>query len=359
MSEKEKRLRARQFTYVQDLEHMKIKLDDINDLDNILLGSGCSEFAWILHDKDTDKETGEPIRPHIHVDLKFDNPRDLSSVSDLFKDEEQYVELIKGKYGWENSLAYLCHRTANSLEKYQYEFGEVHASFDYPTKVKEIIEKAERKQAKANIKTEINNFATGAITRSELEESIGVLESAKRAKLLDSIEAMLLKKEHEKWVEERKKSGEKMFTFWLWGKAGVGKSQLARWLFDGHEYAVLGDSRDPFEQYHGEHYIILDDLRPNELAYSDLLRVLDPYNFDGKIGSARYHSKLLSVAGIVITCPYSPEKFWENTSIADREVDTLEQLTRRIIPLEVTAKKKSSIVKKDQCEFFKKYKVKI
>ena len=47
MSEKGKRLRARQFTYVQDLEHMKIKLDDINDLDSILLGSGCSEFAWI------------------------------------------------------------------------------------------------------------------------------------------------------------------------------------------------------------------------------------------------------------------------------------------------------------------------
>ena len=118
MSE-EKRLRARQFTYVQDLEHMKLKLDDINELDSVLLGSGCSEFAWILHDKDTDKETGETIRPHIHVDLKFDNPRDLSSISDLFKDEEQYVELIKGKYGWENSLAYLCHRTANSKEKYQ------------------------------------------------------------------------------------------------------------------------------------------------------------------------------------------------------------------------------------------------
>lgn len=355
----EKRLRARQFTYVQDLEHMKIKLDDLSDLDSVLLSSGCSEFAWILHDKDTDKETGENIRPHIHVDLKFDNPRDLSSVSDLFKDEEQYVELIKGKYGWENSLAYLCHRTANSKEKYQYDFGEVHASFDYPTKVKEIIEKAERKQAKANIKTEISSFATGSITRSELEENIGVLESAKRAKLIDNIETMRLKKEHEEWVKERKKSGKKMFTFWFWGKAGVGKSQLARWLFDDQKYAVLGDSRDPFEQYHGEHFIILDDLRPNEIAYSDLLRVLDPYNFDGKVGSARYHSKLLSVAGIIITCPYSPEDFWNSTKIDDREVDTLEQLTRRIIEVEVTKRKKTSAVKKGQEWFFKKYKVEI
>ena len=352
---KEKRIRARQFMYVQDLDHLKVKYED---LDKLLLQCDCSEYAWILHDKDVDKK-GKKIRPHIHVDLKFSNPRDLSSISELFKDEKQYVQILKGTYSWSNGLAYLCHRTAKSSKKFQYEFSEVHSSFDYPARVQEIIEKAEQKKTKANAKHEIERFSAGEIDRNELERNLGVLESAKRVKLIDNIETMLLKKEHEKWVEERKKSGEKMFAFWFWGKAGVGKSQLARWLFDGQKYAVLGDSRDPFEQYHGEHYIILDDLRPNELAYSDLLRVLDPYNFDGKVGSARYHSKLLSVAGIIITCPYSPEKFWESTRIDDREVDTLEQLTRRVIEIEVTAKKKSSIVKKDQGEFFKKYKVKI
>ena len=341
--------------YVQDLDHLKVKYED---LDSLLLQCDCSEYAWILHDKDVDKK-GKKIRPHIHVDLKFSNPRDLSSISELFKDEKQYVQILKGTYSWSNGLAYLCHRTAKSSKKFQYDFSEVHSSFDYPARVQEIIEKAEQKKTKANAKHEIELFSAGEIDRSELERSLGVLESAKRVKLIDSIETMLLKKEHEEWVKERKKSGKKMFTFWFWGKAGVGKSQLARWLFDGRNYAVLGDSRDPFEQYHGEHFIILDDLRPNEITYSDLLRVLDPYNFDGKVGSSRYHSKLLSIAGIVITCPYSPQKFWKNTYIVDREVDTLEQLTRRIIDFKVTEKKKSGVMQSNQANFLKKYKIEL
>lgn len=50
---KEKRIRARQFMYVQDLDHLKVKYED---LDKLLLQCDCSEYAWILHDKDVDKK---------------------------------------------------------------------------------------------------------------------------------------------------------------------------------------------------------------------------------------------------------------------------------------------------------------
>ena len=141
-----------------------------------------------------------------------------------------------------------------------------------------------------------------------------------------------------------------MFVYWLWGEAGAGKSRVAKWLLEKREYAVLGDSRDPFEQYHGEHYIILDDFRPNEgLSYSDLLRVLDPYNFKGRVGSARYHSKLLSLAGVVITCPYSVKQFWETLRIPDRTIDTVDQLKRRVtVEVEITPPKASAIIKNGQ-----------
>lgn len=320
-----KRLRARQFMYVQDLNHLKI---NFKDLDDLLLKCGCREYAWILHDKDKDKH-GNLIRPHIHVDLKFDNPRDISNISQIFNDKKQYVEIVKGSHGWDNSLAYLCHRTLNSITKYQYDPSEVHANFDYVARLESIMRKAQRN--KTNVKSEIERYANGEIKINELKQMIGIFAFAKNKKLIDNIENLLLQKEYEEWVEKFHNSGKKMFVYWLWGDAGAGKSKVARWLLDKKEYAVLGDSRDPFEQYHGEHYIILDDFRPNEgLSYSDLLRILDPYNFKGRVGSSRYHSKLLSLAGIIITCPYNVKQFWENLRIADRTIDTVDQLQRRV-----------------------------
>lgn len=338
------RLRARQFMYVQDLNHLQI---NFKDLDDILLKCGCIEYAWILHDKDKD-EHGNLIRPHIHVDLKFNNPRDISSISQIFNDQDQYVQVIKGAHGWANMLAYLCHRTINSIAKYQYDPSEVHANFDYAARLKIIMQKAQHN--KVSVKNEIERYANGEIKRDELIKLIGNFAFAKNKNLIDNIESLLLQQEYEEWVKKFHNSGKKMFVYWLWGEAGAGKSRVAKWLLEKREYAVLGDSRDPFEQYHGEHYIILDDFRPNEgLSYSDLLRVLDPYNFKGRVGSARYHSKLLSLAGVVITCPYSVKQFWETLRIPDRTIDTVDQLKRRVtVEVEITPPKASAIIKNGQ-----------
>ena len=87
--------RARQFMYVQDLDHLKVKEDDLSD---ILNKSGALEWAFIKHDKDPQKdEDGKIIRPHIHVVLKYENPQKVSTVANLFKDKSQYVDVWKGR----------------------------------------------------------------------------------------------------------------------------------------------------------------------------------------------------------------------------------------------------------------------
>ena len=78
-------LRARQWMYVQDLNHLKVNLDD---LINILEQSNSSEWAYIVHDEDLD-ENGELIRPHIHTVLKFTNPQNITQFTMKFKEKSQ------------------------------------------------------------------------------------------------------------------------------------------------------------------------------------------------------------------------------------------------------------------------------
>ncbi len=85
-----------------------------------------------------------------------------------------------------------------------------------------------------------------------------------------------------------------MTTLWLYGKAGVGKTRLAEHMLKGKDYITLGSSRDHFQEYRGQRFVILNDLRPNDFEYSDLLRLLDPYQHDKAVPS-RYHDKRLNL----------------------------------------------------------------
>lgn len=73
----------------------------------------------------------------------------------------------------------------------------------------------------------------------------------------------------------------------------------------------------------------MDELRPNDLQYGDLLKILDPYQHD-KHAPRRYRNVALNIEKLIITSPYSPKKFYDRTRISDREVDSFEQLKRRL-----------------------------
>lgn len=113
--------------------------------------------------------------------------------------------------------------------------------------------------------------------------------------------------------------------------AGVGKTTLAKMITESLDkgYFTTGSSRDYFQNYHGEHCILVDELRPNIIDYSDLLRILDPYNYDCNVPS-RYHDHRLTANAIVITSPFSPGDFYIHQRDLNTEVDAFKQLHRRL-----------------------------
>lgn len=328
-------IRARQFMYVQDLQHLKVKE---KDLQKILNQSGAIEWAYIKHDqeikqiKEIDKKNSKTIRPHLHVVLKYKNPHLITTIAKLFKDKPQYVDIWKGKIA--NAYSYLLHETdeAKKSDKFHYKDSNVIASFDFSKRMKKI-----RKGISTNKKIDINalidNYANNLISFQELEKEIGITELAKRKRLIDQIDTIKEQHEHDVWMKKFK--GKKMKALWLYGPSGVGKTVYAEQLFKDKKYVILGSSRDYFQPYHGEHFIILNDLRPNDFHYSDLLRILDPYQHD-KAAPSRYHDKILSAQEIIITTPYSPEEFYKSTNIVDLRIDTYDQLARRIQAIKIT-----------------------
>ena len=334
-----KEIRARQFMFVQDLIHLKIKPQD---LPNLLDKSGAIEWAYINHDHDQD-ENGEPIREHFHIVLKYENPQTITSIAKLFQDKSQYVQIWHGRIN--NAYSYLIHETqdAESADgKYHYSDTAVKASFDYPKRLEQI--RAKIKLSPKYENEQIRRYAEQAISRDQLAKELGVYGIARHQQLIDKIDAELLAQKHQEWLTKFK--GHKMTTLWLYGKAGVGKTRLAEHIFQDKDYITLGSSRDHFQEYRGQRFVIINDLRPNDFEYSDLLRLLDPYQHD-KAAPSRYHDKRLNLEKLIITTPYDPINFYRNiNSINDMAVDSINQLLRRIKPIKVTDKLIKTIKRK-------------
>lgn len=111
----------------------------------------------------------------------------------------------------------------------------------------------------------------------------------------------------------------------LHGKTGVGKSRLAREMFEGEDYYVWTPQRGKwFDSYEGQTNVIFEEFR-GQLPFGMLLSLLDRYECP-----VEYKGGTVEFVGlnIIITSPLPPEN-WYNTSEFD-EYDKYEQLERRI-----------------------------
>lgn len=331
--------------YTQDLKHLPFSKDNLKDR---LEKSGAEEWAYILHDKDVD-ENGKKVRPHFHIMIHFKDAKTISRVSKIFNDKEQYIEAWHSTIN--NGYSYLIHETNNAQKKYHYDPSEVIASFDFKSKIEDI-RKSVKKPSRQAIENFIDDYSNEKLTKEELQEKIGVLEMAKHKTLLDHIEDILAYKKHQQFLNDFK--GQSCKIYWIYGASGIGKTKLVREVLEKQHpdnFCILGSQRDHFQEYRGQQFVVINDLRPNDYEYGQLLTLLDPWEID-KMAPARYHDKYLNARAIYITTPYSPINFYSECNIANPLVDTFEQLKRRIISFQLTEenynKKKNDLIFDDK-----------
>ena len=322
-------IRSHNFMYTQDLDHLPFSKDKLKDR---LEKSGAEEWAYILHNKDID-EHGEKVRPHFHVMIHFKDAKTISRISKIFNDHEQYIEAWHSTIN--NGYSYLIHETNNAKSKYHYDPKEVVASFDFKDRINEIRQKV-KKPSRQAIENFIDDYSNEKLSKEELQEKIGVLEMAKHKTLLDHIEDILAYKKHQQFLKDFK--GQSCKVYWIYGVSGIGKTKLVREILEKQhpeDFCILGSQRDHFQEYKGQEFIVINDLRPNDYDYGQLLTLLDPWEID-KMAPARYHDRYLNARAIYITTPYDPLSFYLECNIANQVIDSFEQLKRRIIPLQLT-----------------------
>lgn len=318
----------RTFGYTQQISHFNQNLEDFPRL----LEEACVEqYAFIVHNKDTTAD-GVLKASHVHVVMKFENPRSLQSIGKLFRDRPNYVELPKTRNGYNNMLAYLTHRTKGATEKYQYDPDAVIANFNYPKLLNEITAKVNQRDSKTHLDDILERLMAYEITYEQAVSELTASEFSRYHQRLKVTFEYGLRQYAKRWIKEHEDTGTPIEVCWIHGPAGSGKTieakQIAREKSDKDFYMATGQ-RDPFQNYTDEPVIILDDLRPKTFDYNTLLQLLDPFN--STMADARYSNKTLIADTIIITSVYSPLDFYHMlVPEIYRDVDTYKQLERRI-----------------------------
>ena len=329
-------IKAKNMMYTQQMAHLPFQT--IGELlDNVVNVLKPKKYALNIHDKDVD-ENGVPEEDHVHLMLSFDNARSCTNVAGLLHDKMQYIEAWKGKAS--NGYAYLVHATQDARSKYQYDPHKVIASFDYPAELKKMEKEASDSVQRKRVQTLLDSLYVGAITKEEMEQRLSGSQYARYHRQIEDIWNKYLENVAQQWREEMIAQGKKVEVIWRFGTAGTGKTSLAKEYAkkSGQEYFISGSSRDIFQKYKGEHTLILDELRPEIMTYSDMLRIFDPFGArDVVMAPSRYNDKALACDLILVTTPYSPYHFYctkfgfpiGNVPPATC-TDSFEQLLRRI-----------------------------
>lgn len=83
-------------------------------------------WAYIIHDKDVDKSSGEVIKPHLHFVIFYPTPRKSTTLSNYFNIPEHMLCQIYNKRG---IIEYLTH--ANQPEKVKYDSNNVVSNYNW------------------------------------------------------------------------------------------------------------------------------------------------------------------------------------------------------------------------------------
>lgn len=322
-----KRIRSRTFMYVQQTSFFTKSWQ--NSCQDIIDKLKPLKFAYILHNKD-EHEDGTTVPDHVHLILEFKNPRSLSNIAKEAGEKAEYFEIWKGEVN--NAYSYLIHRTASDTEKFQYDASKVTANFDYPKLIGDIEAglKRKRKIRDSDIIDEcLNELYEGMITAEEAKEKLNGAQFAKASSKIKAVCEEHQQKLAKEFIEEQKKLGNRKKILWIYGYAGCGKTRYAKFIAKHYadQFYLSGSSRDPFQGYRNEKAVILDELRPKTFEYDDLLKMLDPFNFDCSVPS-RYFDKYLTAKIIIITSPFNPRQFYN--LYFTTKTDGFEQLNRRI-----------------------------
>lgn len=279
------------------------------------------KYAYCMHNADK-KENGETKAIHYHFLIWSDRVLAITKLMTDLDIPERWFEKVRNK---KNAVRYLIH--LDHPEKFQYNRSEI-----VTNDIRYITECLD----------EISYKDNGYIIDETFEKSYNLqhneiynlnIDQTKKMKLYD-----LLEKFFNHYCIEQNSNGanRQMEIYYIQGATGTGKTSFAKqWCdFNKYDYCVSSASNDPLQDYRGQKALILDDFRTDNMKFSDLLKLTDPYTNSSV--KSRYSNKyMVGCKAILITSIIPLEKIFIDVRQYE---DSKKQFYRRITNVIVTDK---------------------
>lgn len=301
---------------VADERNLLSVADFANYIKNSLVKYDSYEYAVIIHDKDD-------VDSHYHIALSFKTAMYLTSIANAFGLAPNFIQRWDNRKT--NLYKYLFHNTSDAIL----------SKFDYSTYVND----------KTKFITNMPNVQKYAVRTFTTSSAKQLDDIQKKILTGDVTKRMLLANDYIQYYALNKKQLDICFdlrqqslivnppncsTIFISGLSGTGKTTLARRIatqYAQDNYCFASSSNDPLQDYSDEKIFIIDDFRPQQYDFVDLLALLDPYARTRTYRS-RYKNKILATELIIITSVIDLDSIFNYYSIYTHE--DVKQLRRRI-----------------------------
>lgn len=262
----------------------------------------------------------------------------------------QQIEKTKpGRYGYDNSLAYLVH--VKYADKHQYDPSAVYtaAGRPYTEIAQERWEEWLKGRASVTRQKALNGIddleqriLDGRISYEQVQMTDAYWDIyARNKRRCDDAFEVYANRKAAKMIQALNSGAFQLTVFFFTGSAGDGKTRLAKELTKNliAEAAKRGErwdvyataSSNPVDDYKGQEIVWMDDVRGSAMSAADWLKLLDPENVTPS--SARYHNKQIACRCILITSTVDVMEFfqfWRQSACGYGHYEMMDQFVRRI-----------------------------
>lgn len=272
-----------------------------------------AQYAIILHDNDSGSD-------HYHIAISVPNPINLTTVANALKLAPNFIEKWDNRTS--NLWAYLLHNTNTAGLKFNYNTY-IEQPSKFRTNLPDFAQIA-RKQTKATgrrLTPLIAGILSGEISKRDLL----------KPEMLEQyyIEQTNIDRAFRLRAQSLKYNAPNCSTILITGSSGVGKTTKATAIASdlyGDNFTIASSSNDPLQDYYDEKCLIIDDFRPDDYPFVELLQLLDPYHRK-RTHRARYYNRPLATELIILTSTCTLEDI-EHAYSFKRE--DMKQLRRRL-----------------------------
>ncbi|MCD8338418.1 MAG: hypothetical protein LUD18_14340 [Lachnospiraceae bacterium] len=325
-------------------------------------GMVVEDFYGVRHDKDVHEVWSEVDKMMI-VDYKTDHGHwvthfakgkggTVAEIAVAVGLEPQFIEKPKrGRYSYENMVAYLTHVKYDDKDKHNYDPHEVVTlrGCDYMTYYMQHLDSWQKakatmkvKKVKADIDWLEAEILEGRIGKSQvmLTNEYYEIYARNKRRCEDAFSTWGERKAY-RAIRAIDNGEFKISVFFITGKSHSGKSMFTDNLVKNIKKKAKEEtgedwtdcsvaSKNPLDDYTGDEIIIMDDLRGISMTASDWLKLLDPDR--ASMMSARYNNKRVASRVIIINSEKDVLEFFYYMKGAGSALEeAMDQFLRRIM----------------------------